>query len=162
MGVVSRINIRATTFTSFDRLENIMPNKNLITKAVTNWTLSDNTTRIIIKIGVAYGSDIDQVRQILIGLAGQQPEILKDPAPSVFFMEHGDSTLNFDLRFFVADLSSRLPLTDRMNTLINKELNAKGIIIAFPQRDINIKMEDIQEIVKKVSPFLSQQNGKNK
>lgn len=162
LGVVSRINIRATTITSFDRLENILPNKDLITKAVTNWTLSDNITRIVIRIGVAYGSDIDLVRQILIGLAGQQPEILKDPAPSVFFMEHGDSTLNFDLRFFVADLSFRLPLTDRINTLINKELNAKGIIIAFPQRDINIRVEDIQEAVKKISPFLSQQQDKKK
>ncbi len=162
LGVVSRINIRATTITSFDRLENIIPNKDLITKAVTNWTLSDNITRLVIRIGVAYGSDIDLVRKILIDLAGQQPEILKDPAPSVFFMEHGDSTLNFDLRFFVSDLSSRLPLTDRMNTLINKELNARGIIIAFPQRDINIRVEDIQEAVKKISPFFSQQQDKKK
>lgn len=141
LGTVKRINIRATTVVSFDRLENIIPNKDLITKAVTNWTLADKTTRLIIPIGIAYGSDVDEVRSLLLNLAMAQPEILKDPAPTAFFIGHGNSSLDFELRFFVEDPGLRMPLQDRLNTLINKELSARGIEIPFPQRDVHVKME---------------------
>ena len=89
-----------------------------------------------------------EVLQVLIDLANQQPEIMKDPLPSAFFLEHGDSTLNFELRFFVPDTSYRLPLTDRMNTLINKEFTAREIVIACPQRDVHLIMENVPENVK--------------
>jgi potassium efflux system protein len=142
LGTVTRINIRATTIMSFDRLENIIPNKDLITKAVTNWTLADKTTRMVIPIGVAYGSDIDEVRSLLQELTVAQPETLKDPAPATFFIGHGDNSLNFETRFFVADPGQRMPVQDRMNTLLNQALAARGIEIPFPQRDVHIKIEE--------------------
>ncbi|MDR4508111.1 MAG: mechanosensitive ion channel [Candidatus Brocadiaceae bacterium] len=162
LGTVTRINIRATTVTNFERFENVIPNKEFITKTITNWTLADTITRLTIKVGVAYGSDIDMVRQILIDLANQQPEIMRDPAPFAIFLEHGDSALHFEVRFFVADVSLRMPLVDRMNTLINKEFTARGITIAYPQRDVHINIKDVQEIVKKTTQDLQKEQEHQK
>jgi len=138
-GVVKRINIRATTVQNWDRLEVVLPNKDLITKEVTNWTLADPVTRITIPIGVAYGSDVDDVKESLLRLAKEQPEVLKDPEPKVLFLEHGESALKFEVRFFVGQTSLRLEMIDRMNRLINKMLKEKGIRIPFPQRDVHVQ-----------------------
>ena len=140
-GEVKRINIRATTVLNWDRMEVVIPNKDLITKEATNWTLSDKITRITVSVGVAYGSDIDQVHTTLLEIADSQPEIMKDPEPKALFLLHGDSTLNFELRAFVPKLNKRLELIDRLNTVINKEFAARGIEIAFPQRDLHIRTD---------------------
>jgi potassium efflux system protein len=137
-GVVKRINIRATTVQNWDRLEVVLPNKDLITKEVTNWTLADPVTRITVPIGVAYGSDVDEVKELLLRLVKEQPEVLKDPGPSVIFMKHGESSLDFEVRFFLGQTSLRLEMIDRMNRLINKMLKEKGIRIPFPQRDLHV------------------------
>jgi potassium efflux system protein len=137
-GTVSNIKIRATTITDFDNREVLLPNKSIITENVTNWTLKDSVTRIVIKIGVAYGSDISEVRDLLMNVVKKQKEVLELPAPQVFFLEHGDSSLNFEIRAFVSRPENRLPLTHAINTAINQALAEHDISIPFPQRDLHI------------------------
>lgn len=137
-GTVSNIKIRATTITDFDNREVLLPNKSLITENVTNWTLHNPVTRLLLKIGVAYGSDTRLAREVLINVIETHPDVLKFPAPSVFFMNHGESSLDFELRIFVESPSKRLPVIHEINTLINEALSKNGFEIPFPQRDIHI------------------------
>lgn len=99
-GTVSSIRIRATTVTDWDNRDVILPNKTLITENVTNWTLNNSVTRLLLKIGVAYGSDINQVRSLIEDVLEQHPDVLDTPPPTVFFMRHGDSSLDFEARLF--------------------------------------------------------------
>lgn len=137
-GTVSNIKIRATTVTDFDNREVLLPNKSIITENVTNWTLKDSVTRIVVKIGVAYGSDIDKVKHLLMQVVEKLDEVLEQPAPQVFFLQHGDSSLNFEIRVFVIRPEDRLPLTHAINAGVNKALAANNISIPFPQRDLHI------------------------
>jgi potassium efflux system protein len=137
-GTVSNIKIRATTITDFENREVILPNKSIITENVTNWTLGNAVTRILLKIGVAYGSDTRKVRELLMEILESHPDVLSQPAPSVFFINHGESSLDFELRIFVETTSKRLPVTHEINTLINEVLTREGYEIPFPQRDIHI------------------------
>jgi potassium efflux system protein len=137
-GTVSNIKIRATTIVDFDNREVLMPNKSIITENVTNWTLNDPVTRIVINIGVAYGSDIKMVRDLLMDVVQQQKDVLELPKPQVFFLEHGDSSLNFEVRAFVSRPENRLPLTHEINVAINQTLAENDISIPFPQRDLHI------------------------
>ncbi|MBF0146331.1 MAG: mechanosensitive ion channel [Magnetococcales bacterium] len=138
-GKITRINIRATTLRNFDQQEILIPNKQLITQEVTNWTLGDTRIRLVIPIGVAYGSDVDRVSAILMELAVSQPEVLSTPAPEVYFMNHGASSLDFELRVFLNHPSLSLPMRDRLNKLINKRFQLEKIEIPFPQTDIHIR-----------------------
>jgi potassium efflux system protein len=138
-GKVRRINIRATTILNFDRQEVILPNRSLITREVTNWTRGDTINRLVISIGVAYGSDIENVSEILMQIACEDPDVMKDPAPSVVFMQHGDSSLDFNLRVFIPSPEAIMVLRDRLNKRINREFEKHGIEIPFPQRDLHIK-----------------------
>jgi potassium efflux system protein len=142
-GEVRRINIRATTILNFDRQEVIVPNKDFITREVTNWTLADRVLRLAIPIGVAYGTDVDQVRELLLQIAGEQPEVLASPAPQAYFMGHGESSLDFKLFLFLARPEDRLKITDRVNGLINRRLAERGIEIPFPQRDLHIRSGEL-------------------
>jgi potassium efflux system protein len=130
---------RATTIVNFDRQEVILPNRRLITSEVTNWTRGDTIMRLVISIGVAYGSNIDEVSELLLQIARQQAEVLKDPAPSAIFMQHGESALEFQLRVFIPAPSVRMLVQDRINKAINRAFAERGINIPFPQRDLHIK-----------------------
>jgi potassium efflux system protein len=138
-GVVSRIRIRATTITNWDRQEFIVPNKEFITGRLLNWTLSDTTNRVVLKVGVAYGTDPELARKLLIDAAREHPSILDDPAPMATFEEFGDSTLNFSLRVFLPDLNDRLDVVHDLHAAVDKKFREAGIEIAFPQRDIHIR-----------------------
>lgn len=137
-GTVSNIKIRATTITDFDNREVLLPNKSIITENVTNWTLKDAVTRIVIKIGVAYGTDTTKVRDLLMQVIESHDDVLERPAPQVFFLEHGDSSLNFEIRAFVSRPENRLPLTHALNSAVNRVLAEHDIAIPFPQRDLHI------------------------
>lgn len=100
-GTVRKIRIRATTITDFDRKEVIIPNKAFVTERLINWLLSDTIMRIIIKLGAAYGSDLDKVKATLLQAIQSNNKIMSDPALSVFFTDFGDSTLNYELCFYV-------------------------------------------------------------
>ncbi len=140
-GTVTSIKIRATRITDFDNREVLMPNKSIITENVTNWTLTNQITRIKLQIGVAYGSDVDEVRDLIFKVVSSHPETLVEPAPAVFFLAHGDSSLNFEARVFVGSTAMRLPITHDLNRNINVALTEKGIEIPFPQRDLHIKSD---------------------
>ncbi len=138
-GTVSRIRIRATTITDFDRKDIIVPNKTFITGQLINWSLSDTVTRVTVRVGVAYGSDLEQVKTLLYKAAQENPRVLKEPEPQVFFLNFGESTLDHELRIHVRDLGDRNPATDEINRFIDREFNKAGINIAFRQVDVFLK-----------------------
>lgn len=138
-GTVAKIRTRATTLVDFDNKEVVIPNKAFITDRLINWTLSDTRTRIIIKVGVAYGSDIEQVHRLLRQAAAEQPAVLADPAPASWFLAFGASSLDFELRVFVDAMADRMPTTDALNTRIAALFAAHGIEIAFPQLDLHVR-----------------------
>ena len=144
-GTVSDIRIRATTVTDFENREVLLPNKAIITENVTNWTLRDATTRLLLKIGVAYGSDVEEVRTLLLDIVHSHPDVLSVPAPSVFFVAHGASSLDFELRVFVASTAERLPTTHELNASINARLAAADITIPFPQADVTVHLPERAE-----------------
>ncbi|MBF0427509.1 MAG: mechanosensitive ion channel [Magnetococcales bacterium] len=139
-GEVRRINIRATRVLNTDLQEILIPNRDLITKEVINWTLSSKEMRLMIPIGVAYGSDIEQVRTLLLEVAANEPLLLRNPAPQVYFMNHGASALEFQFWVYHVDPSLRASLTDRLNTAINRIFKAHHIEIPFPQQEVHLRL----------------------
>ncbi len=138
-GTVSRIRIRATTITDFDHKEIIVPNKTFVTDQLLNWSLSDTVTRVTIRIGVEFGSDLEQVRELLFQAARENPRVLKDPEPQVFFLNFGESRLEHELRLHVRDLGDRNPVIDEINRRVDREFRERGIVIAFRQLDVHLK-----------------------
>ena len=138
-GVVSNIEIRATTLTDADRRDVLIPNKSFITQQVINWTLSDPTSRLLLTVGVAYGTDPEQARRVILEAVKSCPTILREPSPSVVFSTFSASSLDFEIRAFARHMDDRLPLRHEINTAIASALKAAGIEIPFPQQDIYIK-----------------------
>ncbi|HPE04588.1 MAG TPA: mechanosensitive ion channel, partial [Thauera sp.] len=138
-GTVSRIQIRATTITDFDRKEMIVPNKAFITGQLTNWSLTDTVTRVTIKLGVAYGADLEATRRLLLRIAADNPRVLRDPEPLVFFLNFGASTLDHELRVHVRELADRNAAIDEINREIDRRFREQGIEIAFNQMDVHIR-----------------------
>ncbi|WP_412706262.1 Potassium efflux system KefA precursor [Aeromonas rivipollensis] len=159
-GTVSRIRIRATTLTDFDRKEVIIPNQQLMTERLINWSLSDTVTRVIVRVGVAYGSDLELTRTLLKQAADENSRVLKDPAPIVYFLTFGASTLDHELRFFVSELGDRNPAVDELNRNIDQLFRENGIEIAFNQMDVYIKnMQGEEQKVESNSATLPPPNG---
>ncbi len=138
-GTVARIHARATVVVDFDSKEVIIPNKAFITEQVVNWTLSNQTTRLLLKIGVAYGSDIGLVQRLILEAVQGNHEVLPEPPPSVFFVTFGDSSLDFEIRAFVASFDKRLRVQHEINLAIARVLGENGIDIPYPQRDLHIR-----------------------
>ncbi len=138
-GVVNRIRIRATTIVDWDRKEYIVPNREFITGRLLNWTLSDKMNRLVINIGVAYGSDTSLVREVILQVAREHENVLEDPAPLVTFEAFGDSSLNFVLRAYLPNLDNRLQTIHDLHAKINDRLAANQIEIPFPQRDLHLR-----------------------
>ncbi|MBU1301484.1 MAG: mechanosensitive ion channel, partial [Gammaproteobacteria bacterium] len=159
-GTVSRIRIRATTITDFDRKDIIVPNKTFITGQLVNWSLSDTVTRVTIKVGVAYGSDLDLARKLLYKAAQENPRVLKDPEPLVLFLNFGESTLDHELRIHVRDLGDRNPATDEINRYLDREFSKAGINIAFRQVDVFLKNLDGKVLQLGTAPRLNQPDDK--
>ncbi|MGV6988748.1 mechanosensitive channel MscK [Testudinibacter sp. P80/BLE/0925] len=141
-GTVSKIRIRATTIVDFDGKEVIVPNKAFVTERLTNWSLSNTTTRIVLKIGVAYGSDVELTKTLLLQAADESPYALKDPAPVVYFLAFGASTLDHELRVYVNKTNERNPTIDFLNRRIDQLFTENKIDIAFNQLDVYIKNLD--------------------
>jgi potassium-dependent mechanosensitive channel len=138
-GVVSRIRMRATTIIDGDRKELIIPNKEFITGRVLNWTLTDPVNRVVIKVGVAYGSDTHRATDILLDLAKKHPHVLDDPPPGVALESFGDSALNFVLRCFLPNMDNRGTVIHELHMAIDHEFRAAGIEIALPQQDVHVR-----------------------
>ena len=144
-GTVSKIRIRATTITDFDRKDIIVPNKTFITGQLINWSLTDTITRVTLKLGVDYGSDLDLVKHLLLKAAQENPRVLKDPEPHVYFLNFGASTLDHELRMHVRDLGDRNPVIDEVNRFINREFKNHQINISFQQMEVYLKNLQGQE-----------------
>ncbi len=145
-GIVTRIQIRATTILTWDRQELLVPNKEFITGRLLNWSLSDQVSRLVITVGVAYGSDVDRAMRLMEHAARSNKKILDDPPPFVTFDTFGDSTLNLILRCFLDDMGARLIVASELHQAINNSFNAAGIEIAFPQRDINFANDQVLQV----------------
>lgn len=137
-GIVTRIRIRATTILNFERRELIIPNKEFITGKVINWTLSDRTNRVEVAVGVAYGTDPDKVISLMLEVAKSNPYVLSDPAPVVLFEGFGESALNFRLYAYLPSYDNRLAAINSLHAEVYRRLQAEGINIPFPQRDVHI------------------------
>ncbi len=147
-GTVSKIRIRATTIVDFDGKEVIMPNKAFITSRLTNWALSNTSTRVVIQVGVAYGSDLELVKRLLLQAASESDRILKEPAPKAYFLNFGDSTLDHELRVYVDKIGDRTPTQDFLNSRINQLFTEHNIEIAFNQLDVYIKNTQTDQEIK--------------
>src|SRR5207245_2158870 len=139
-GQVQQIRARSTVIRTNDNITMIVPNTKFIDSPVTNWTYGDPRVRFRIPIGVAYGSDVNRVREALIAAAREHPAALSDPAPSVFLDKFGDSTIDFELVVWSMEMSYRpRRFKSDLNFLIDKHLRAAGIEIPNPQRDLHIR-----------------------
>lgn len=148
-GTVSKIRIRATTIIDFDRKEVIIPNKAFVTERLINWSLSDTVTRITVALGVAYGSDLDKVKQVLLNAATSNSKVMTDPAPAVYFTGFGASTLDHELRFYVRQIGDRGTTSDEVHRAIDRLCRENDINIAFNQLEVHLhndQGEVIQEI----------------
>ncbi|MEP0200733.1 MAG: mechanosensitive ion channel domain-containing protein [Halioglobus sp.] len=137
-GVVTKIRIRATTIRTWDRRELLVPNKELITARVLNWSLSDEVSRVMVVVGVAYGSNVEAVQALMYEAAHENDLVVSDPAPFVSFEEFGDNALTFRLRAYIQDLQYRLSTISELHKAINQKFSEAGIVIAFPQRDLHL------------------------
>lgn len=140
-GTVSKIRMRATTLTDWDRKEQIVPNKTFITESLTNWTLSDPINRVILRVGVAYGSDIELVHKLLTESIAANKRVIADPSPQVFFIGFGESSLDFEIRVFIQSMMDLMPVKHELNIHFERALREHGIEIPFPQRDLWIRTE---------------------
>jgi len=159
-GTVSKIRIRATTIIDFDRKEVIIPNKAFVTERLINWSLSDTVTRITVALGVAYGSDLDKVKQVLLSAATSNSKVMTDPAPAVYFTGFGASTLDHELRFYVRQIGDRGTTSDEVHRAIDKLCRENDINIAFNQLEVHLHNErgdEIQEI--KRDPNVKKDDG---
>ena len=134
---IKDIGIRSTLVKSFDHADLIIPNANLISNQVTNWTLGDRQARLIIPVGVAYGSDVDLVMETLVACAEDNSKVNPSPAPQALFLSFGESSLDFELRVFVG-ASMRIQIRSELHYEIDKRFRENNICIAFPQRDVHV------------------------
>ncbi|MEE4378387.1 MAG: mechanosensitive ion channel domain-containing protein [Candidatus Competibacteraceae bacterium] len=137
-GVVTKIRIRATTIRNWDRKELLVPNKEFVTGRLLNWSLSDPVTRIMLEVGVAYGSDVKQASAIMTSIALANEHVINEPPPVVTFDTFGDNALTLTLRAFVGSIDVRLSTISALHRDINEAFADAGISIAFPQRDLHL------------------------
>ena len=136
---IRKIGLRATTVLTFDQADVIIPNADLITNQVINWTLSSRLVRIHIPVGVAYGSDVPLVMETLMKCASANPKVTKIPKPQVLFQSFGESSLDFELRVWVLDADEMLSVKSELHQEIDRCFRESGIEIAFPQRDLHVR-----------------------
>ena len=139
-GRVTKIQIRSTTVVTNDNITMIVPNADFISNTVTNWSHGDPKVRIRVPVGVAYGSDLKLLQQLLLEAAAEHPKALRDPTPVVLFTEFGDSSLNFELGVWTQEMTATpIHFTSEMNFIIEQKLRENGIEIPFPQRDLHVR-----------------------
>jgi len=141
MGRVQSINMRSTTVITRNNITLIVPNSSFIEDTVTNWSVGDPKIRVNVPVGVAYGSDTELVKRLLLEVAENHPDVLKDPKSDVLFREFADSSLNFDLRIWILNPMGRFKTISDINYAIDAAFRKHNIIIPFPQRDVHFFQE---------------------
>ncbi len=139
-GEVRRIGIRASTVRTWEGADVIVPNSHLVSERVANWTFAEPMRRMDIRVGVAYGTDPQRMIAMLLQVAGEHPEVLRDPAPVALFLGFGESALNFELRAWTDRVGEWLLIRSELTVAVNAALVDAGIAIPFPQRDIRMRM----------------------
>jgi len=141
-GTIKRIGLRSTIFETFDRAEIIVPNADLISQKVTNWTFSSKIVRVNLQVGVAYGSPLEKVIGVLIRAAREHPDVSSYPEPDTVFEEFGNSSINFKLRFWVHSIDDRVRIRSEVAVIVDRLFRELGIEIPFPQRDLHLRSID--------------------
>jgi len=136
---IKKIGLRATIVETFDQADVIIPNADLINNRVTNWTLANRQVRLSVPVGVAYGSDVSLVVETLLACAKQQEDVAKSPNPEVLFLSFGDSSLDFELRVWIADADLRLRVKSDLYHAIEQVFRESDIEIPFPQMDLHLR-----------------------
>jgi len=142
MGKVKKLGLRATVVQTFDQAEVVVPNTDLISNQVTNWTLADRRMRFTIPVGVAYGSNIELVMKTLTEIAEENTMVLKDPAPQVLFSALGASSLDFEFRIWLADFNDCRQVQSELLVEIDRRFRELEIEIPFPQSDLHLRSVD--------------------
>ena len=143
LGVVEEVRTRSIVLKTLDRISIIVPNSRFLNEEVINWNHRRSVTRIHLPIGVEYGSDVKKVKSALLQAASEHIEVLRNPAPQVFFIEFGESSLNFELLVWTSDPSRQAPLKSDIYFRIEEIFKQQQINVPFPQRDVNLKTEDM-------------------
>jgi small-conductance mechanosensitive channel len=151
-GKVTRIGIRSSTVRTFQGAEVIIPNGNFISGKVINWTLSESLRRVELPVGVAYGTNADQVCKLLDQAARAHESVLTTPEPAVIFKEFGDSSLNFEVQFWVMQESNTIKVKSEVALAVMQLLDDAGIEIPFPQRDLRLRSVDATAAATLLSP----------
>lgn len=139
-GTVETISTRSTRIRRVDGVHLLVPNSQLLENTVVNWTLIDNQTRCQVRVGVAYGSPVKKVAELIMQAANENPDVMQDPGPKVFFEDFGDNALVFDL-FFWIDATGEKDLRKVKSDIrfrLDELFNEAGIVVAFPQRDVHL------------------------
>ncbi len=139
MGEVVKLGLRATVVRMFFHSEIIVPNNEMISTKVVNWTLTDRMIRLILPVGVAYGSDVPLVMKILEEVGATHPRISFNPGPQVIFIGFGDSSLDFELHAWLVDVQMIYIVKSELNQEIDRKFREEGVKIPFPQRDLHLK-----------------------
>jgi small-conductance mechanosensitive channel len=139
---IKNIGLRATIVQTFDQADVIIPNADLVTNQVVNWTLSNRLVRVVIPVGVAYGSDVALVMEKLLACARTNAKVAKTPQPQVLFLSFGESSLDFELRIWVPHAEERLTVKSELHQEIDRSFREAKIEIAFPQRDLHLRSVD--------------------
>lgn len=138
---VQEINIRVSKIETREGISILVPNSKLTMDYVINWTHNKSHTRFSIKVGVAYGSDVEKVADILVDVATKNPEVATKPTPEARFIDFGDSALVFELMYWSSSMFQIEKLKSDLRFEVDKEFRRNGVVIPFPQRDLHIKSQ---------------------
>ncbi|MEA5510699.1 mechanosensitive ion channel domain-containing protein [Crocosphaera sp. UHCC 0190] len=147
MGTVERIGVRSTEIRTLDQVSVILPNSRFLESEVINWSHYSPISRLKIPIGVAYGSDLEKVKEVLIETAKSHREVLSMPSPQVFFVEFGDSSLNFSLLVWISKPYKQFQIKSDLYFQLDTKFREEGIEIPFPQQDLNIRSSELPQTI---------------